>query len=326
LTINEPASAAADAGFSISAFAGLGFRSEAVKTLESTMADLKTRRQFIQASGLAGVGVAASISAAEDPAGEETKENPAREARLAMRRGDWTGPTVYKVPDCVQCNLVVLSSDLAYEFLLYCQRNPKPCPVIEVTDAGNPEPRLSAKGADLRTDLPKYRIYRKGVLDSEVPQIKDFWRDDSVAFLIGSSLTFDQALVRAGVPRSPDVWVLNTAIETVAAGRFRSKMVVTMRWMTPAQAVIATQLTARFPANHGAPIHLGDPAEIGADLRHPIFGKPVDRIPDGVMPVFWACGVTPQKAAEEAKPDLMITHAPGHGFITGLQADQICLP
>ena len=206
------------------------------------MTDLKTRRQFMQVSGLAGMGVAASMSAAERSAGEETTANPAREARLAMRRGDWTGPTVYKVPDHVQCNLVVLSCDLAYDFLLYCQRNPKPCPVIEVTDAGNPEPRLSTKGADLRTDLPKYRIYRKGALDREVHQIKDFWRDDSVAFLIGSSLTFDQALVRAGVPRSEEVWVLNTAIETVAAGRFRSRMVVTMRWMTPAQAVIATQL------------------------------------------------------------------------------------
>ncbi len=132
--------------------------------------------------------------------------------------------------------------------------------------------------------------------------------------------------MRADVPRSPDVWVLNAAIETVAAGRFRGKTVVTVRWMTPVQAVIATQLTGRFPANHEAPIHLGDPAEIGADVRHPIFGEPVDRIPDGMMPVSWACGVTPQKAAEEAKPDTMITHAPGRGFITDLKADQICLP
>ena len=289
------------------------------------MPDSTTRRQSVQGSALTGMGAAAWTFAAERSGGAETT-NPAREARLAMRRGDWSGPTVYKVPDHVQCNLVVLPRDLAYDFLLYCQRNPKPCPVIEVTDVGNPQPRFSAKGADLRTDLPKYRIYRKGVLDREVRQIKEHWRDDSVAFLIGSSLTFDQALVRAGVPRSKDVWVLNTAVPTVAAGRFKGRMVVTMRWMTPAQAVIATQLTGRFPANHGAPIHLGDPAEIGADLRHPIYGTPVDQIPDGLMPVFWACGVTPQKVAEEAKPDLMIAHAPGHGFITDLKADQICLP
>ena len=120
--------------------------------------------------------------------------------------------------------------------------------------------------------------------------------------------------------------MLTTVIETTAAGRFQGPMIVTMRWMTPAQAIIAGQLTARFPANHGAPIHMGDPADIGADLRHPIDGKPVDRIPRGTMPVFWACGVTPQKAAEAARPDLMITHAPGHGFITDLKADQMCLP
>jgi uncharacterized protein YcsI (UPF0317 family) len=289
------------------------------------MKDGTTRRQFIQASALAGAGIASL--AADAGANQKTPAgNPAQEARMAMRQGRWKGTTVYKVPDHVQCNLVVLSHDLAYEFLLFCQRNPKPCPVIEVTNAGNPEPRFSAPGADLRTDLPKYRIWRKGVLERETYEVKDLWRDDSVAFLIGSSLTFDQALVRAGVPRSKEVWVLNTALETVPAGRFRGTMVVTMRWMTPAQAVIATQLTGRFPGNHGAPVHIGAPDEIGVDLRKPIYGQPVDRIPKKVMPVFWACGVTPQKAAEAAKPDLMITHAPGHGFITDLKADQICSP
>jgi uncharacterized protein YcsI (UPF0317 family) len=293
---------------------------------DAIMANLTTRRQFVQLSGVAGLGMTARMARGESPAGTGGTETSAREARLAMRRGAWTGPTVYRVPGNVQCNLVVLSRDAAYDFLLYCQRNPKPCPVVEVTDAGNPEPRLSAKDADLRTDLPRYRIYRKGVLEQEVQQIKEFWRDDSVAFLIGSSLTFDQALVRAGVPRSKEVWVLNTDIATVPAGPFQGRMVVTMRWMTPAQAVIATQLTARFPANHGAPVHIGDPTEIGADLRRPIYGAPVDRVPKGVLPVFWACGVTPQKAAEEAKLGLMITHSPGHGFITDLRADRICLP
>ena len=168
------------------------------------MKDGATRRQFILASTLTGTGIT-SLTAAADTDQEFRSANEAQEARLAMRHGRWKGTTVYKVPDHVQCNLVVLSRDLAYDFLLYCQRNPKPCPVIEVTDVGNPEPRFSAPSADLRTDLPRYRIWRKGVLERETHEVKDDWRDDSVAFLIGSSLTFDQALVRAGVPRSKEV-------------------------------------------------------------------------------------------------------------------------
>ena len=245
---------------------------------------------------------------------------------MAMRRGEWTGPTVYRVPGYVQCNLVVLPRADAYDFLLYCQRNPKPCPLIEVTDTGDPEPRHSAPGADLRTDLPRYAVYRNGIRGADVAEIRDLWREDSVGFLIGSSLTFDQALESAGVPKSKDVWVLRTAISTVPAGKFGGPLVVTMRWMTPAQAVIASQLTGRFPFNHGAPIHIGDPAAIGADLEHPIAGEPVTEIPEGTMPVFWACGVTPQVAAMESKPELMITHAPGHAFITDLRADEFCIP
>lgn len=228
-----------------------------------------SRRHFAHVSTVSGLGLGLGVAlpgALSEAAEADSPAAPAREARLAMRRGEWKGPTVYRVPDHVQCNLVVLSRSLAYDFLLYCQRNPKPCPVVEVTDAGNPEPRLTAPGADLRTDLPKYRVYRRGALAEEVHDVRDLWSDDSVGLLIGSSLTFDQALVRAGVPRSEEVWVLNSRIETVPAGPFRGPMVVTMRWMTPAQAVIATQLTGRFPANHGAPVHLGDPEAIGADL------------------------------------------------------------
>jgi uncharacterized protein YcsI (UPF0317 family) len=249
-----------------------------------------------------------------------------REARLAMRKGDWTGPTVFKIPGYVQCNLVVLSKAEAYDFLLYCQRNPKACPLIDVTDPGDPEPRLAAPGADLRTDLPRYAIYRRGERCPDMEEITELWRNDSVGFLIGSSLTFDQALERAGVPKSQEVWVLETKQPTRPAGRFSGPLVVTMRWMTPAQAVIATQLTGRYPFNHGAPVHIGDPAEIGADLENPVFGDPVQEIPKGVMPVFWACGVTPQRAAIEARLELMVAHAPGHAFITDLKADQICIP
>ena len=252
--------------------------------------------------------------------------NEAQQARKAMRRGEWKGPTVFKVPGYVQCNLVILPESEAYDFLLYCQRNPKACPLIEVTDCGVPEPRLCAPGADLRTDLPRYAIFCNGVRGKDVSDIRALWREDSVGFLIGSSLTFDDALERAGVPRSEEVWVLNTDLPTVRAGRFRGSLVVTMRWMTPSQAIIATQLTSRYPSNHGAPIHVGEPAAIGADLTSPIVGDPVPDIPKGVMPVFWACGVTPQQTALLAKPELMITHAPGHGFVTDLKADRFCLP
>ncbi len=243
-----------------------------------------------------------------------------------MRRGEWTGPTAFRVPGHVQCNLVILPEAEAYDFLLYCQRNPKACPVVEVTDCGEPEPRLSAPGADLRTDLPRYAVFRDGVRFEDMCEIRALWREDSVGFLIGSSLTFDDALERAGVPKSEEVWVLNTDLPTVPAGRFEGSLVVTMRWMSPSQAIIATQLTSRYPFNHGAPIHVGNPAEIGADLTSPLVGDSVTDIPQGVMPVFWACGVTPQQAALLAKPELMITHAPGHGFITDLKADEFCLP
>lgn len=252
--------------------------------------------------------------------------NEAQQARLAMRRGKWTGPTVFKVPGYVQCNLVILPEIEAYDFLLYCQRNPKACSLVEVTDSGVPEPRLCAQGADLRTDLPLYAVFRNGVRCKNVTEITALWREDSVGFLIGSSLTFDDALERAGIPKSEEVWVLNTELETVPAGRFRGSLVVTMRWMTPSQAIIATQLTGRYPSNHGAPIHIGDPADIGADLSRPLVGEPVMDIPQEVMPVFWACGVTPQQTALLAKPELMITHAPAHGFVTDLKADQYCLP
>ncbi|MBI2192108.1 MAG: DUF1445 domain-containing protein [Planctomycetes bacterium] len=249
----------------------------------------------------------------------------AQKARLAMRRGEWTGPTKHTLPGYVKCNLVVLPKADAYDFIVFCLRNPKPCPVLEVTDPGDPEPRLSAPGADLRTDLPRYSVYRNGLREGDVTDVRQLWREDSVAFLIGSGMTWDDPLERAGVPKMK-TWVLETKLQTVPAGRFHGPVVVTMRCMTPAQAVIACQLTARFPMNHGSPLHFGDPAAIGADLEHPIVGQPVKEIPAGLVPVFWACGVTPQWVALASKPELMITHAPGHSFVTDLLADQICLP
>ncbi len=249
----------------------------------------------------------------------------AQQARLEARHGQ-LGVTRGVAPGFVQCNLVILRQRHAYDFLLYCQRNQQACPVLEVTDAGDPEPRRIAPGADLRTDLPRYAIYRQGRRENDVPDIATLWEPDFVAFLIGSGITFDQALERAGVPTNKHRWVVRTTLPTEPAGPFHGNLVVTMRWLTPAQAIAATQVSARFPFNHGAPVHIGDPAQIGADLEHPLFGEPVDSIPGEYTPVFWACGVTPQAAAETAKIELMITHAPAHGFVSDLRADEICLP
>src|SRR5687768_9165367 len=210
---------------------------------------------------------------------------PAQRARLDIREKRHTGTTRGLAFGYVQCNLAIVPEALAFEFLLYCQRNARACPVLEVCDPGSPEPKQLAPGADLRTDLPKYSIYENGVR-RDVTDIRDLWRDDLVAFLIGSGITFDQALERAGVPTDRQRWVLNSKIATVPAGRFRGDMAVTMRWLTPEQAITATQVSSRFPFNHGAPIHIGDPAAIGADLHQPLFGSPVAEIPNGVVPVF----------------------------------------
>jgi uncharacterized protein YcsI (UPF0317 family) len=250
----------------------------------------------------------------------------AQQARLAMRQGKWKGPTVHRLKGWVQANLVVLPRSDAYEFLVYCNRNAKACPVIEVTDAGDPEPRTVAPGADLRTDLPRYAIYRRGARHGEAEEIVDLWTEDSVAFLLGSSLSFDDALARAGVEAGPTVWALNTTIPTVPAGRFHGNLVVTMRLMSPEQVIPATQLTGRYIHTHGAPIHIGDPQVIGADLGHPIYGPPLSSLPEDRSAVFWACGVTPQQAAIASGLELMITHAPGHGFVTDLRSDRFCIP
>lgn len=256
---------------------------------------------------------------------EVAKLSP-REARLACREGRHTGTTRGVSMGYVQCNLVILREVYAYEFLLYCQRNQRACPVLEVCDTGDPEPRRLAPGADLRTDLPRYSVYCYGQRQDDVGDIRHLWQPDFVAFLIGSGISFDDALEQAGVPTTRNRWVVRSSIPTIPAGRFSGNMVVTMRWLTTEQAITAVQVTARYPFNHSAPIHIGDPAAIGADLKRPYFGDPVERTPESVVPVFWACGVTPQEAAREAKIDIMITHAPAHGFITDLEARRLALP
>jgi uncharacterized protein YcsI (UPF0317 family) len=243
--------------------------------------------------------------------------------RHLARTGELTGPTPGLAAGYVQANLVVVPRDLAFDFLLFCHRNPKPCPLLDVTEPGSPEPPLVAAGADVRTDVPCYRVYRNGELVEEPTDLKKWWRDDLVAFLIGCSFTFENALQEAGVPvrhvdQGRNVPMYRTNLACRPAGCFRGPMVVSMRPMTPAQAVMATRICSRFPRAHGAPIHFGDPETIGIrDLDRPDFGDPVEIRP-GEVPVFWACGVTPQAVAMEARPPLLLTHKPGHMFLTDL--------
>ncbi|SEN22796.1 putative hydro-lyase [Lihuaxuella thermophila] len=249
------------------------------------------------------------------------------EARAMIRRNEWTRPTSGVAGGYTQANLVILKKDLAFEFLLFCQRNPKPCPVLDVTEPGSPVPNLVAPEADVRTDLPKYRIYRHGELVEEVTDIVKFWEDDLVAFLLGCSFTFESAMLKNGIPvrhleEGCNVPMYKTHIPCVKAGRFEGPMVVSMRPIPETHVVRAVQVTSRFPAVHGAPVQIGNPEAIGiSNMDRPDFGDPVT-IKEGEVPVFWACGVTPQAVAMQVKPELMITHAPGHMLITDLRDEQ----
>jgi uncharacterized protein YcsI (UPF0317 family) len=251
----------------------------------------------------------------------------AASARAAIRRGEWTGPTAGLAPGYTQANLVMLPEADALDFLRFCVRNPKPCPVLEVTDPGSPEPAATAPGADLRTDVPRYRVYRDGEPDGEPTDVRDAWRDDLVAFLIGCSFTFERALIAEGLPvrhieQGVNAPMYRTSRDCHPAGRFKGPLVVSMRPMTPEQAIRATQITSRYPTVHGAPVHVGDPRALGiASLAAPDYGDPVEIRP-GEVPVFWACGVTPQAVAAASGPELMITHAPGHMFVTDLPDTQ----
>jgi uncharacterized protein YcsI (UPF0317 family) len=259
------------------------------------------------------------------------QERDPRRVREAIRRKEWRWGTAGLVPGYTQANLVLLPKSDAFDFLLFCLRNPKPCPLLEVTDPGDPEPRRTAPGADLRTDVPRYRVFRDGEVMDEPYDISPYWRDDLVGFLLGCSFTFEHALQQAGIPvrglegDRPTFSAYTTTIPCTPAGRFRGRMVVTMRPMTPADAIRAVQVTARFPQAHGAPVHIGDPAAIGiADLGRPDFGSPVEVRP-GEVPVFWACGITPQVVARESGVGFMITHYPGHMFITDLRDEETAL-
>jgi uncharacterized protein YcsI (UPF0317 family) len=243
------------------------------------------------------------------------------DVRRAARSGELTGPTPGLALGYVQANLVIVPKELAFDFLLFCQRNPKPCPLLEVTDPGDPEPKEIAPGADLRTDLPCYRVYRHGELVDEPTDIRSYWRNDLVSFLIGCSFTFENTLLQAGLPvrhieMGRNVPMYRTNRPCCPAGRFHGPLVVSMRPLTPEQAVRAAEICRRFPKSHGTPVHVGDPGELGiSDLTKPDYGDAVDIRP-GELPVFWACGVTPQAVAVESRLPFLITHKPGHMFVS----------
>jgi uncharacterized protein YcsI (UPF0317 family) len=251
------------------------------------------------------------------------------ELRGLIRERKWTTPTTGLVPGFVQANLVILPKEQAFHFLLFCVRNPKPCPILDVLEPGRVEPSI-ARGADLRTDLPKYRIYEKGVLQKEVEEVRDYFHEGMVSFLLGCSFSFESAMLASGLPirnieEGKNVSMYITSRRCLPAGPFTSPLVVSMRPLTPQQAVRATQVTTRFHLTHGAPVHLGAPEKIGIkDLNLPDFGEPVT-IRQDEIPVFWACGVTSALAATSARLPLVITHAPGHMFVSDLKDEDLTI-
>jgi uncharacterized protein YcsI (UPF0317 family) len=245
-------------------------------------------------------------------------------ARRAIRRNQHRGATSGVAPGFVQANLAILPKNLAEDFLRFCQLNPKPCPIIGVSEPGDWRMPALAEDLDIRTDVPRYRIWRHGELIDEPRDLMLHWRDDLVTFAIGCSFSFEQALVEGGIELRHmtcdcTVPMYRTSIETVPSGRFRGPLVVSMRPMKPADAISAIRITSRFPAVHGAPVHIGKPELIGiADIAAPDYGDPVP-VHDDELPVFWACGVTPQSAIAAARPEFCITHYPGAMLVTDLR-------
>lgn len=241
-------------------------------------------------------------------------------------RIDWQ--TAGLAPGYLQGNLAILPASAALDFARFCQRNPKPCPLVGVSDTGDPLLRTLGADIDIRTDVPSYNVYRDGELSEQIPDIEDLWGEDSVAFVLGCSFSFEAALLAEGLPlrhveTGTTVPMYRTNIECIPAGPFAGGMVTSMRPMTPADAIRAVEITARFPMTHGTPVHLGDPAAIGiADIMQPDWGDP-PVIHEGEIPVFWACGVTPQNVLQAAKLPLVITHTPGCMLITDLPSGDI---
>jgi uncharacterized protein YcsI (UPF0317 family) len=253
-----------------------------------------------------------------------------RAVRRAARDGRLSGHTSGLAPGHVQGNLAILPAAEAADFLRFCQANPKPCPLIGVGEPGEPLMPALGEALDIRTDLPRYRVWRDGRLVAEPADIRDVWRDDLVAFVIGCSFSFEEALLADGlslrhVACGSNVPMYRTSVACAPAGRFAGPLVVSMRPFKPADAIRAVQITTRFPSVHGAPVHIGKPELIGvADLSAPDYGDPVE-VREDELPVFWACGVTPQAVIAAAKPAFAITHAPGCMLVTDLKNSRLAV-
>ena len=263
---------------------------------------------------------------AEAPHGRELAWDATdpREVRRHIRTGDYRGHTGALAKGYVQANLAILPEDYADEFLRFCQRNPKPCPLLAMSEPGDPRLPELAQDLDIRTDLSSYRVFRDGEYDGDVVSIEDLWRDDFVVFALGCSFSFEEPLVDAGLRLRH--WedgsvcpMFLTDIDCAPAGRFSGKMVVSMRPFTPADAIKAVQITSRYPRVHGAPVHLGMPELIGVEDIGRAWQGDDPMLGADEIPVFWACGVTPQVAVRSARPPLAITHTPAHMLVTDVR-------
>ena len=262
------------------------------------------------------------------PTADERRALAPKEARELFRAG-LRVPTSGWCAGWTQANLIAVPAALAYDVLLFAQRNPQACPVLDVGEVGEVSTPLFQ--GDLRTDLPAYRIYERGEMVAEVPDATSHWREDLVAFLIGCSFTFERALLDAGVPvrhieSGTNVPMYRTSVPTRRAGSLGGPLVVSMRPVPPGLVSTAVRVTSRYPSVHGAPVHVGDPLALGiTDLAAPDFGDPVE-VRDGETPVFWACGVTPQAAVMASRPDYAIGHAPGHMAVTDARDSDYLVP
>lgn len=251
-----------------------------------------------------------------------------REIRQAIRTGQFTGDTSGLGAGYLQGNLAIMPAQYATDFLRFCQRNPKPCPLVGVSETGDPYLPTLGDDIDIRTDVPQYKVFRDGQLVEQVEEISAIWQDDLVTFVLGCSFSFEDALMADGIEvrhitQCKTVPMFRTNIQAIKAGPFHGELVVSMRSLSVVDAIRAIEITSRFPQAHGTPIHFGDPAEIGiTNVNQPDFGDPTD-ILEGEVPVFWACGVTPQVAIGNAKPSLCITHAPGHMLITDIRGADV---
>jgi len=253
-----------------------------------------------------------------------------QDLRHAIREGAFSGNTSGLAPGYVQCNIVILPAELANDFLRFCQLNPKPCPLIATSNSPGDFSLPPLGDVDIRTDVPSYRVFRDGEFVEERADISELWREDLVTFALGCSFSFEEALLADGlevrnVKQKVNVPMYRTSIDCKPAGPFAGKMVVSMRPFRAADAIRAIQICTRFPAVHGAPVHLGDPGQIGiADLARPDYGDAVS-VAEGELPVFWACGVTPQVALERARPAFAVTHSPGCMLVTDLRNSQLAV-